>query len=107
MHEGCEHCSHQGEQISATKLVQWSKSSNSIVAAAESGANAELLTRREAASLLGIAEQTLAAWKTRCSYSLPVIKIGRMVRYRRSDLEAFLKQNTWTAHKKRGVGRGR
>ncbi len=36
-----------------------------------------LLSRKEAAAYLGVAEQTLAIWKTTGRYSLPVVKIGR------------------------------
>lgn len=54
----------------------------------------ELLTREEAAEYLGVAAQTLAIWKVSGRYSLPVIKVGRLTRYRRSDLEKFLSQRT-------------
>ncbi|HEY9793619.1 MAG TPA: helix-turn-helix domain-containing protein [Candidatus Obscuribacterales bacterium] len=53
-------------------------------------AHSDLLTRREAAAYLGIAEQTLAVWKCTGRYHLPWIKIGRLVRYRRQDLDAFI-----------------
>lgn len=49
-----------------------------------------LLTRREAASYLGVAEQTLAVWKCTGRRSLPFVKIGRLVRYRKADLDAFI-----------------
>lgn len=50
----------------------------------------DLLTRKEAASYLGIAEQTLAAWQCLGRYELPVVKVGSRVRYRRADLQRFL-----------------
>ncbi|MBI5173513.1 MAG: helix-turn-helix domain-containing protein [Candidatus Melainabacteria bacterium] len=53
-------------------------------------ANSDLLTRRQAAAYLGIAEQTLAVWKCTGRYHLPWIKIGRLVRYRKQDLDAFI-----------------
>lgn len=53
-------------------------------------ANSILLTRREAAAYLGVAEQTLAVWKCTCRRSLPFVKIGRLVRYRKADLDAFI-----------------
>lgn len=49
-----------------------------------------LLTRREAAAYLGVAEQTLAVWKCTGRRSLPFVKIGRLVRYRKADLDAFI-----------------
>lgn len=53
-------------------------------------ANSILLTRREAAAYLGVAEQTLAVWKCTGRRSLPFVKIGRLVRYRKADLDAFI-----------------
>lgn len=50
----------------------------------------ELLTRPAAADYLGLKPQTLAAWATLGRYGLRYIKCGRLVRYRRSDLDAFL-----------------
>ena len=52
-----------------------------------------LLTRKEAAAYLGVTQQTLAIWKCTGRYDLPCIKIGRLVKYRRSDLEAFISKN--------------
>jgi excisionase family DNA binding protein len=54
----------------------------------------QLLNRREAAEFLGVKEQTLSCWLTTKRYNLPVIKVGRLVRYRRSDLEKFLDSRT-------------
>jgi excisionase family DNA binding protein len=56
-----------------------------------------LLSRREAAQFLGIRESTLAIWHATGRYPLPVIKVGRLVRYRRDDLEGFLNART-TSH---------
>ncbi|MBY0550716.1 MAG: helix-turn-helix domain-containing protein [Candidatus Obscuribacterales bacterium] len=50
----------------------------------------ELLSRKEAAVYLGVSEQTLAIWKTTGRYSLPVIKIGRLAKYKKADLDAFI-----------------
>lgn len=49
-----------------------------------------LLSRKEAAIYLGINERTLANWKCTKRYGLPTIKIGRLVKYRQSDLDAFI-----------------
>ncbi|MFN8658166.1 MAG: helix-turn-helix domain-containing protein [Candidatus Obscuribacterales bacterium] len=56
-------------------------------------ANSILLTRREAAAYLGVAEQTLAVWKCTGRRFLPCVKIGRLVRYRKIDLDAFILQH--------------
>ena len=53
----------------------------------------ELLSRAEAAAYLGVAPQTLANWLTTKRYPLAAIKVGRLVKYRRSDLEAFIERN--------------
>lgn len=52
-----------------------------------------LLTRAEAASALGLAPQTLSVWAMRGQY-LPVVKCGRASRYRASDIERFVEQQT-------------
>lgn len=57
----------------------------------------ELLTRREAATYLGVSEQTLAIWKCTGRYNLPYIKIGRLVKYKKADLDAFITRNYKTA----------
>lgn len=54
-----------------------------------------LLSRKEAATYLGLAPQTLACWWTNKRYYLPLIKIGRHVKYRQSDLDAFIARNTF------------
>ncbi len=56
--------------------------------------NERLLTRKEAAEFLGISEGTLAVWKCTKRYPLPVVKVGRLVRYRESDLLKFLEEMT-------------
>jgi len=53
-----------------------------------------LLTREEAADYLGVLPQTLAAWATTGRYELPYIRVGKSVRYRLADLEAWLVSRT-------------
>ena len=53
-----------------------------------------LLSRKEAADFLGVKEDTLAVWKSTKRYHIPVIKVGRLVRYRYSDLIAFIERRT-------------
>jgi excisionase family DNA binding protein len=76
MHARCAHCSAKGKSGTVAPP------------------SLELLTRKEAAAYLGLAEQTLAIWKSSSRYDLPVIKVGRLVKYRRSDLDAFLNRHT-------------
>lgn len=54
----------------------------------------ELLSRREAAEYLQIKEQTLAVWTCTQRYELPIVKIGRLVRYKKSDLDKFIERRT-------------
>jgi len=54
----------------------------------------KLLTRAEAAAYLGCKPQTLAMWASTKRYNLRYVKVGRSVRYRVSDLEAFLNSRT-------------
>jgi len=58
--------------------------------------NDRLLTRREAAAFLQIREQTLALWHSTGRYALPVVKVGRNVRYRESDLAKWLESRIQT-----------
>jgi excisionase family DNA binding protein len=51
---------------------------------------AVLLTASEAAALLNIQPSTLAAWRVRGYPQLPFVRVGRCIRYRRQDLEAFI-----------------
>ncbi len=57
-------------------------------------ASLKLLTRKEAAKLLGCNEGTLATWKYNKRYDLPCIKIGKNVRYKYSDIMEFIERNT-------------
>ena len=50
-----------------------------------------LLSRKEAAEYLGVAEQTLAIWKCTQRYALPVVKVGRLAKYRKIDLDEFIR----------------
>lgn len=53
-----------------------------------------LLSRKEAASFLGCAEITLAQWKSTNRYSLPVVKVGGLAKYRYGDLVEFVERRT-------------
>jgi hypothetical protein len=53
-----------------------------------------LLTRKEAAVFLGIRSNTLALWKSTKRYNLPVVKVGRLAKYRYGDLLEFVEKRT-------------
>ena len=53
-----------------------------------------LLSREEAAAFLGVKVVTLAIWQSTKRYNIPVVKVGRLVRYRFSDLLDFVERRT-------------
>ena len=57
---------------------------------AGNGAADPLLTPDQAAEVLGVKKTTLEVWRCTKRYAIPYIKVGRLVRYRRSALVAFL-----------------
>jgi len=57
----------------------------------------DLLSRKEAAAYLGLSEQTLAIWKCTGRYNLPYVNVGRLVKYRKADLDAFIERNLKSA----------
>ena len=57
-------------------------------------AGRDLLDEKAAAQFLDNSPGTLSVWRSTGRYNLPFIKIGRNVRYRRSDLIAWLEKRT-------------
>ena len=53
-----------------------------------------LFTRAQAAEYIAVKPQTLAAWAVSGRYDLPFLRVGRCVRYRKSDLDRFLNERT-------------
>lgn len=53
-----------------------------------------LLNREQAARYLGVSVSALAAWACNKRYNLPMIKVGRLVKYRIQDLDDFISRNT-------------
>ena len=51
----------------------------------------EVMTTEEAAELLGISARTLEAMRAR-GHGPRFIRVGRLVRYTKSDMEAYLKE---------------
>ena len=56
-----------------------------------------LLTTAEAAEILGVKPETLTVWRCVKRYDLPYVRVGRSIRYRQSDLEAWLERRTVAA----------
>jgi len=53
-----------------------------------------LIEPTQAAAYLKISLRTLAKWRSTGSPSIPYIKIGRCIRYRQADLDAYLAEHT-------------
>jgi predicted site-specific integrase-resolvase len=56
-----------------------------------------LLTPRQAGEVLGVSPATLATWRWRGVPRLPYVRVGRLIRYRPSDITAFLETQTRTS----------
>ena len=56
--------------------------------------SSDLLSRNQAAAYLGVSPRTLAVWKSTGRYCLPCYKVGRLVKYRKADLERWLESRT-------------
>ena len=52
----------------------------------------QLMTCEETAEMLQIKPGTLEVWRCRRTYPLPWIKVGRIVRYRKSDVLDFIEK---------------
>jgi hypothetical protein len=52
-----------------------------------------LVSEREACKILDCRPNTLAVWRATKRYDLPFYKIGRLVKYKISDLEAFIQES--------------
>ncbi|MHC8331862.1 helix-turn-helix domain-containing protein [Pseudomonas sp. LB3P25] len=50
----------------------------------------------DAAEVLGVKPSTLSVWRSTGRHNLPYMKVGRLVRYRLSDLAKFLADSTTT-----------
>ena len=50
----------------------------------------DLLDEKQAAALLTVEPGTLSVWRSTGRYKIPFVKIGHLVRYRRTDLESWL-----------------
>lgn len=55
--------------------------------------NVNLLTEKQAAVRLQVSPATLQVWRCTRRVNLPFVKVGRLVRYRAEDLQAFIDSN--------------
>lgn len=53
-----------------------------------------LLTPSEAAAYIGVTENTLSVWRCVGRYNIQFVKVGRLVKYRKSALDDFLDRRT-------------
>ncbi len=53
-----------------------------------------LLDEKQAAVILTVKPETLSVWRSTGRYKIPFVKVGRRVRYRHSDLLAWLESRT-------------
>ena len=56
--------------------------------------NPDLLDTGQAAAYLAVSQNTLEIWRCTKRYAIPYVKIGRKVRYRRTDLDEWLEART-------------
>ena len=56
--------------------------------------NDPLFTPKETANYIGVTVRTLSVWRCVGRYSIPFVKVGRLVKYRKSALDAFLERRT-------------
>jgi excisionase family DNA binding protein len=53
-----------------------------------------LLTNPQAATYLGITPRTLEVWRCTKRHEIPYLKVGRLVKYRKADLDTWLRSRT-------------
>lgn len=54
----------------------------------------DLLDNSQAAAYIGVTPRTLEVWRAVRRHSIPYIKVGRLVKYRRADLDRWLASRT-------------
>jgi excisionase family DNA binding protein len=59
--------------------------------------DSNLLTTKQAADYLGVTVATLEVWRSTKRYDIAYIKVGHLVKYRKSALDAFLESRTISA----------
>lgn len=54
----------------------------------------DLLNTEQAAAYLGVTPRTLEVWRCTKRHAIPYIKVGRLVKYRKAELDHWLAQQT-------------
>ena len=54
----------------------------------------EMMTTEQAAAYLSVDAGTLGVWRCTRRYAIPFVKVGRKVRYRKADLDKFIRSRT-------------
>lgn len=54
----------------------------------------ELLTAAEVSAILGVTVPTLGVWRCTKRYNLQYVKIGHLIRYKRTDVDKFIEERT-------------
>lgn len=54
-----------------------------------------LLTTKQASEYLGITVGSLAVWRTTKRYNIPYIKVGALIKYKKSDLDQWLESRRY------------
>ena len=71
--------------------AQYQQEPHSILA---SLVRSDLLNTEQAASYLGVTPRTLEVWRCTKRQAIPYIKVGRLVKYRKTELDHWLAQQT-------------
>lgn len=54
----------------------------------------DLVDPNTAAQILGVSAGTLSVWRSTGRYAIPFVKVGRLVKYRRSVIELWIETRT-------------
>lgn len=54
----------------------------------------KLMPDEETAQMLGVTVGTLATWRSNKRYDLPYVRVGRLIRYRLSDVRQWIDHRT-------------
>jgi predicted DNA-binding transcriptional regulator AlpA len=58
----------------------------------------KLLSPRDVSEILGVSEETLSVWRCNKTYDIPYIKVGRLVKYKQSDIDSFIESRRQVIH---------
>jgi excisionase family DNA binding protein len=70
------------------------KTVSSLAMDANVKSQSALMDTEAAADYLGVAPRSLEVWRCIKRHSIPYIKVGRLVKYRQTDLDAWLESRT-------------